>query len=101
MSEHIVGPKVYVSIFLALMVFTGLTVGAAFINLGPFNAVVALTIAVIKALLVILFFMHVRYSSKMVMVLIIAGFFWMGIMFVLTMSDYISRLWGSYPGAGQ
>jgi cytochrome c oxidase subunit IV len=97
MSEHIVGPKVYVSIFLALMVFTGLTVGAAFINLGPMNAVVALTIAVIKAVLVLLFFMHVRYSSKMVMVLIIAGVFWMGIMFVLTMSDYLSRLWGSYP----
>jgi cytochrome c oxidase subunit IV len=97
MSEHIVGPKVYVSIFLALMVFTGLTVGAAFINLGPMNAVVALTIAVIKAVLVLLFFMHVRYSSKMVMVLIIAGVFWMGIMFVLTMADYLSRLWTSYP----
>ena len=97
MSEHIVGPKIYVSVFLALMVFTALTVGAAFINMGPFNAVVALTIAVIKAVLVILFFMHVRYSSKMVMVIIIAGFFWMGIMFVLTMSDYISRVWSSYP----
>ena len=97
MSEHIVGPKIYVSIFLALMAFTALTVGAAFINLGAFNAVVALSIAVIKAVLVILFFMHVRYSSKMVMVLIIAGFFWMGIMFVLTMSDYISRVWSSYP----
>ena len=97
MSEHIVGPKIYVSIFLALMVFTGLTVGAAFINLGAMNAVVALTIAVIKAVLVILFFMHVRYSSKMVMVLVIAGFFWMGIMLVLTMSDYVSRVWSSYP----
>lgn len=97
MSEHIVGVKIYVGVFLALMVFTALTVAAAFINLGAFNAVVALTIAVIKAVLVVLFFMHVRYSSKMVMVLVIAGFFWMGILFVLTMSDYISRVWSSYP----
>jgi cytochrome c oxidase subunit IV len=97
MSEHIVGPKVYVSIFVALMVFTALTVGAAFINMGVLNPVIALTIAVIKAVLVILFFMHVRYSSKMVMVLVISGFFWMGIMFVLTMSDYISRYWSSNP----
>jgi cytochrome c oxidase subunit IV len=97
MSEHIIGPKIYVSIFLTLMFFTGLTVAAAFINLGSFNAVVALTIAVIKALLVVLFFMHVRYSSKMVMVLVISGIFWLGIMFVLTMSDYISRVWSSYP----
>jgi cytochrome c oxidase subunit IV len=97
MSEHIVGPKIYVSIFLALMFFTALTVGVAFINLGVLNPVIALTIAVIKAVLVILFFMHVRYSSKMVMVLVISGFFWMGIMLVLTMSDYISRVWSSYP----
>jgi cytochrome c oxidase subunit 4 len=97
MSEHIVGPKVYVTIFLILIAFTGLTVGAAFIDLGSFNAIVALTIAVIKGLLVVLFFMHVRYSSKMVMVLVISGFFWLGIMFVLTMSDYISRVWSSYP----
>ncbi len=97
MSEHIVGVKTYLAIFITLLIFTGLTVGAAFINLGPFNAIVALTIAVIKAVLVVLFFMHLRYSSKMVMVLVIAGFFWMGIMFVLTMSDYISRVWSAYP----
>lgn len=97
MSEHIVGVKTYVSVFLALMVFTTITVAAAFLNLGAFNAVVALTIAVIKAVLVVLFFMHVRYSSKMVMVVVVAGFFWLTIMLALTMSDYISRVWSSYP----
>jgi cytochrome c oxidase subunit 4 len=71
MSEHIVYPRVYITIFLALLVGTGLTVFAAFFDFpGPLNAVVALTIAVVKGTLVILYFMHVRYSSKLIALVI-------------------------------
>ena len=95
MSEHIVSRKVYFVIFGALMVFTALTVLAAFADLDKFfpgaNTVVALTIAVIKATLVVLYFMHVRYSSRLIWVIVVAGFFWLGIMFVFTLSDYLSR----------
>lgn len=95
MSEHIVSKKIYFLIFGALMVGTALTVLAAFQDLDHIfpgaNTVVALTIAVIKATLVVLYFMHVRYSSRLVWVIVVSGFFWLGIMFALTMSDYLSR----------
>ncbi len=106
MSEHIVSRKIYFIVIGALMIGTLLTVLAAQVDfgavLGPnfrvLNDVVALTIAVSKALLVILFFMHVRYSSKLVMLVVVAGFFWFGIMVVLTMSDYMSRgMIGQFP----
>jgi cytochrome c oxidase subunit 4 len=82
-------------IFGALMVGTLLTVVAAkndldFIFPGA-NTVVALTIAVIKATLVVLYFMHVRYSTRLIWVIVVAGFFWLGIMFVFTLSDYLTR----------
>ena len=93
MSEHIVSPKVYLTIFLALMVCTTLTVWAAFIDLGPWNIVIALTIATFKASLVVLFFMHARYSPKRTQMVIICSVFWLGIMLFMTMSDYISRAW--------
>ena len=94
MSEHIVQPRVYVAIFLALMVGTGLTVLAAFTDFpGPLNAVVALTIAVVKATLVILYFMHVRYSPRLIWLVIGSGLFWLAIMFALTISDYWTRTW--------
>jgi cytochrome c oxidase subunit 4 len=94
MSEHIVYPRVYISIFLILMVGTGLTVLAAFRDFpGPLNAVVALTIAVIKATFVILYFMHVRYSSRLIWLVIAAALFWLAIMFALTISDYSTRSW--------
>ena len=85
------GIKVYVLIFLALMVGTALTVAAAFMDLGPFNDIVALTIAVIKATLVVLFSMHVRHSSRMTKLSIVAGFLWLAILIGLTLSDYFSR----------
>ena len=91
MSEHIVPRKTYFFVFGALMVFTVLTVLAAQYNFGVFNDLVAMTIAVTKALLVILFFMHVRYGSRLTMLVVAAGFFWLGILFVLTLSDYLSR----------
>jgi cytochrome c oxidase subunit IV len=86
-------PGLYVVIISILVVLTVATWLIAFVNLGIFNPVVALTIAVMKAVLVILFFMHVRYSSKLTMVTVGAGFFWLLIMITLSLSDYISRDW--------
>ena len=94
MSEHIVYPRVYISIFLILMAGTGLTLIAAFQDFpGPLNAVVALTIAVVKATFVVLYFMHVRYSSRLIWLVIAAAIFWLAIMFALTISDYSTRSW--------
>jgi cytochrome c oxidase subunit 4 len=94
MSEHIVYPRVYISIFLVLMGGTGLTLIAAFQDFpGPLNAVVALTIAVVKATFVVLYFMHVRYSSRLIWLVIAAAIFWLAIMFALTISDYSTRSW--------
>ncbi|SRR6266498_3223914 len=94
MSEHIVHPRVYIIIFLALMLGTGITVLAAFRDFpGPLNAVVAITIAVVKATLVILYFMHVRYSSRLIWLIIAAALFWLAILFALTISDYWTRSW--------
>jgi cytochrome c oxidase subunit 4 len=94
MSEHIVSRKVYFAIFGALMVGTAATVAVAFIDLGgQLNTVLALTIAVIKATLVVLYFMHVRYSSRLTWVIVGSGLFWLGILFALTLSDYLSRGW--------
>ena len=101
MSEHIVSKKVYFVIFGALMIGTALTYVAAFRDLDYIfhgaNTVVALTIAVAKATLVVLYFMHVRYSARLIWVIVIAGFFWMGILFAFTMADYMSREWVAYP----
>ena len=92
-EEHIVSPRLYIIIWLLLMVFTGLTVGAAEINFGILNPVIALGIAVTKATLVVLFFMHVKYSSKMTALVICVGLFFFLILVTLTLSDYISRSW--------
>jgi len=90
---HIVSPKIYVIIWLILLVFTGATVFAAFQNFGIFNPIIALTIAVTKATLVFLFFMHVKYSPKMIALVIGCGLFFLSILLVLTCADYISRPW--------
>ena len=91
MSEHIVSTKTYVGVFLSLMILTALTTGVAFIDLGRFNLVVALVIAVCKMLLVILFFMHVKYSQPLTKLVIVAAFLWLGIMVTLTLSDELGR----------
>lgn len=94
MSEHIVYPRVYIMVFLALLVGTSVTAYVAYFNFpGPLNAVVAMTIAVIKATLVILYFMHVRYSPRLIGLVIAAALFWMAILFALTISDYSTRAW--------
>jgi cytochrome c oxidase subunit 4 len=91
MSEHIVSRKIYFAIFGALMVLTVITVLVARVDLGALNNIVALTIAVIKATLVVLYFMHVRYSSRLTWVFVLAGVFWLGILIALTLSDYLTR----------
>jgi cytochrome c oxidase subunit IV len=96
-SAHIAPVRLYVAIFLALMVGTILTVIVARFDLGPFNNIVMLTVACAKALLVVLFFMHVRWSSRLTWVVAGSGFFWLLIMFSLTMTDYLSRGW--VPGS--
>jgi cytochrome c oxidase subunit 4 len=93
MAAHVAPKTLYYGVFLALIVGTGLTVLAAFFDMGAMNNVVMLTIACIKALLVILFFMHVRWSTRLTWVVVASGFFWLLIMFGLTMTDYFSRGW--------
>jgi cytochrome c oxidase subunit 4 len=94
MSEHIVPVRVYITIFLVLLVGTALTVAAAFVDFPwRLNTVVALTIATIKATFVVLYFMHVRYSSRLIWVILAAALFWMAIMFAFTFSDYLTRDW--------
>ena len=94
MSEHIVPLRIYVTIFLALLVGTALTVWAGFRDFpGQLNVIIALTIAVIKATLVVLYFMHVRYSSRLIWVVFTSALFWLGILFALTLSDYWTRGW--------
>jgi cytochrome c oxidase subunit 4 len=91
MSSKVIPKRNYVGIWAALLVLLMLTWGLAQVNLGKFNAVAALTIAVIKMLLVILYFMHVRYSSRLTWIFVAAGFIWFLIMVDLTLSDYLSR----------
>ena len=86
-SEHIVSPKLYLVIFLALMAGTILTVWAAYQNFGAMNIVIALGIATIKAILVILFFMHGKYSARRTKLVIVSGFFWLAIMLGLTITS--------------
>ena len=93
MSEHVTSPAVYLAIFAALMVLTALTVWVAFQDLGPLNDVVALTIAITKASLVILNFMHVRHSTGLTKLVVVAGFFWLMILIAITLSDYLTRGW--------
>jgi cytochrome c oxidase subunit IV len=94
MSEHIVPVRIYLVIFGALLLGTALTVFAAFIDFPwQFNTIVALTIAVAKATLVVLYFMHVRYSSRLIWVIVTAALFWMAILFAFTFSDYLTRNW--------
>ena len=93
MSEHILPKRTYYAIYAILMVCTYLTWQVAYFDLGAFNTVAALGIAVFKAALVILFFMHVRDSPRLTWAVVIGGIFWLGLLLALTMSDYLSRGW--------
>ena len=93
MSEHVVPVKVYLTVFVVLLVMTATTTAVSGIDLGPWNTVVALGIAVFKASLVVLFFMHAKYSPRLTRVVIAGGLFWLAILLALTFSDFISRGW--------
>ena len=96
MSEHVVPTRVYYVIFGILMLCTYLTVQIAFFDLGIFNTVAALTIAVFKAVLVVLFFMHVKYSTRLTWAVVIGSVFWLAILLTLTLSDYTTRVWRTF-----
>jgi cytochrome c oxidase subunit 4 len=102
MSEHLVPVRTYLAVFAALLVLTLATVAAARVDLGepevggfriPVNVVVALSIACLKAILVILFFMHVKYSGPLVQLVVASAFVWLFILIAITMSDYLTRGW--------
>jgi cytochrome c oxidase subunit 4 len=99
MSEHshtIVGPKIYVAILLALLLGTALTVWASFIDLGFWNPIIALAIASTKAILVLLYFMHVKYSTNLTKLAVTGAIFMFVVLVSMTLADYISRAWGSW-----
>jgi cytochrome c oxidase subunit 4 len=95
---HIVPAKLYVTIWAILMAMTITTVLLARADIGPFNVVVALVIATIKATLVVLFFMHLRYSPKLTMATVVAAMFFLFLLLGLTMTDYLTRAWLTNPG---
>lgn len=95
-EHHIVSPKLYLVIFLVLLALTATTTAASYVELYVFNVVVALAIAVLKASLVILFFMHVKYSPKLTKLTVISGLFIFFALMTLTLADYMSRAWGRW-----
>ncbi|MGA8766831.1 MAG: cytochrome C oxidase subunit IV family protein [Candidatus Acidiferrales bacterium] len=96
-SGHVVPISTYLAVFFALLVGTALTTWIATVDLGRWNTVVALVIAVTKMILVVLFFMHVKYATGLTRVVILAGFFWLGIMITLSCSDELTRAWEIVP----
>jgi cytochrome c oxidase subunit 4 len=97
MPGHVVPKKLYILVFAALIVLTGLTTSVAFINLGKWNTVAALTIAVCKATLVVLFFMHLRWSSNLLRIVVASSLLWLAILISLTISDVFTRDWTPVP----
>lgn len=95
-EHHVMGIPIYLAVFGALLVLTILTVTASRVDLGWLNTPIALGIALIKALLVVLFFMHVYYSTRLTWVVIVGAFLWLGVLFVLTFTDYLTRGWLLY-----
>jgi cytochrome c oxidase subunit IV len=89
--EHVESKRVYIAVFAALMVLTAVTVSIAYVNLGRLNIVVALAIAMLKASLVVLFFMHVRHATRLMKVVVAGGVLWLAILIGLTMADYLTR----------
>jgi len=95
-EHHIVTPLQYTFVFVTLLFFTGVTVGAAYVDLKWANPVIALGIACFKAVIVILFFMHAAYQSRLIKMTIASGFFMFLVLIAMTMTDYISRAWGMW-----
>ncbi|MBI4397383.1 MAG: cytochrome C oxidase subunit IV family protein [Elusimicrobia bacterium] len=97
MSSAAITKKTYVAVYAALMILVLVTVGVAYLDLGLLNVVAAMTIAFFKAILVALYFMHVRTSSRLVWVVAGAGVYWLVILLALTMSDFLTRAWITIP----
>ena len=95
-SVHVIPLKIYYAVFATLMVLTGVTVAVAYIDLGAMNTVVALVIAFFKATIVVLYFMHVKYSTRLVKLTVLAGLYWMMILIGLTLNDYLTRALGTF-----
>jgi cytochrome c oxidase subunit 4 len=95
-QHHVVPTMIYYAIFATLIVLTGVTVAVAYVDLGRWNTVAALAIACFKALIVVLYFMHVKYSPGLITLTVIAGLYWMVILFGLTLGDYLTRAWGTF-----
>jgi cytochrome c oxidase subunit IV len=95
-SHHVVGPAQYVLVYITLLLFTGITAGVAFLELGIFNPIVAVAIACLKGGIVVLFFMHIKYSSRLVQFTCGAGFFTFLVLVTMCLSDYMSRAWGQW-----
>ena len=95
-EHHVVSPKVYGTILVCLLVGTALTVWASFIDLGPLNPIIALGIACTKATLVVLFFMHVKYSTRLTKLTVASGLFTFLVLIGMTLADYITRAWGRW-----
>jgi cytochrome c oxidase subunit 4 len=93
MSEHIDSIRTYTGVWLVLLALTAGTTAVAYVDLGPFSVVIALVIAFTKMLLVALFFMHIRYSSKLTRLVVVGGLLWLGILLSLTMADVVTRHW--------
>ena len=93
MSAHIVPRTVYYAVFGALMVLTATTTAVSFVDLGPWSTVVALGIAFLKATLVVLFFMHVKYSPRLTQITVGGGLLWLAILIFITLSDFMTRGW--------
>jgi cytochrome c oxidase subunit IV len=93
MTGDIDSVKTYVGVLVVLLILTGLTTGVAYINLGAMSTVVALSIAVCKMLLVALFFMHIRHSDKLTKLVVSGGLMWLGILLLLTLTDFATRDW--------
>jgi cytochrome c oxidase subunit IV len=97
MSEHIVPLRTYLKIFAALVLLTITTVGVDYIDIGAWNLVAAISIASIKALLVALYFMHLRYSERLTWVFVGVGILWLTVLIGITFDDVITRRWDSPP----
>ena len=95
-TEHILPKRTYYTIYVILLVCTYLTWQIAFFDLGALNTVAALTIATFKATIVVLFFMHVKYSTRLTWAVVLGSVFWLGILLALTMTDYMTRVWRTY-----
>ena len=98
MTGHIDRTRTYLWVFAVLIALTVITTLVSYVDLGRFSVIAALAIAVVKMLLVALFFMHVRYSTRLTQLVVGGGLLWLGILFLLTMSDYVTRGWLPVPG---